>query len=179
MARFERNSIKRSTAALMLALSLAVPVCACSPKPTETTVSKSTLSESERNESIAIKRNNRRVHEHVEKMLGFDIGDEYIVEAELLLDQASDETIGSVCMLINTDKELELLTLLQSKFGPEKNINASQITAYQPQYTEELKKMHNIKNWAFLNHTSSTSSIYVNIYMAQKGQYSYLYIIPM
>ena len=166
MRRTERDHLMKSAAALTLTLCLAAPLCACSGNSDygPTTLNSSQLEEE------AIKKNNRKVRKHINEALGFDFGDEYIAEAEMLLNASSQA--GNVCILVKEGQEDAVLSLLQSKFGNYTSISPAQIPAeLKDQYADEIRKMPIIKSWLY---TGSGQNIH--IYMAWKGTCAYIFI---
>ena len=156
--------LKKLTA-LIMALCLSSSLCACSGSnygPTQDTRT------SEQKEADAIKRNNKKIRDTINQLLGFNLSDEFIEDSELLIDATKPNSRGDICVLVKQGKEEELLKVLEKQFGMEKNIGPNLIPeTYTNQYAEELKTMNPIKNWEVSG---------INIYLARKGTVSYLYI---
>ncbi len=167
MRRTERKHLIKSAAALALTLCLAAPLCACSGNSdyNPTTLNGSQLEEQ------AVRRNNQKVHRHIKEVLGFEIGDDYIEEAEMMLN-ASAQDGGNTCVLVKAGKEDALLSLLQTNLGNSTTISPSQIPAeMKDQYADELRQMPYIKSWGL-----SKSDKKIQIYMGWKGSRAYVYI---
>ena len=155
---------KKLTASVM-ALGLAFSFCACSGSSYEPTKDTRT---SEQMESEAIQRNNKKIRDTINKLLGFNLSDEFIEDSELLIDATVPNSRGNICILVKQGKEEDLLAVLEKQLGMEKNIGPNLIPdTYKNQYAEELKKMNPIKNWEVSG---------MNIYLARNGTVSYLYI---
>jgi hypothetical protein len=168
MYKHQRDQLIKSAASMILTLSLALPVCSCSSGASNT---KSTFSSSQLEEA-AIKKNNRKVHQYIKKMTGFDIEDSYMDGAELMMNSSSSVSQAMICILIEEGKEEDMLNILRSKLGTEQNITAKQIPAEaEHQYADELRHMSFIRLW-----TASGSGQKVNVYMAKKGSSTYIYI---
>ena len=166
MSKHDNKTLLRIFAALFLSLGLTASLCACSRK-SDAKATRRTLS-SEELEEEAVKKNNVRVRKFINEKLGFEIADEFIEEAELLVDAISSGSGGSVSILVKQNKENELLSLLQKNIGKENNIAPNMISAdLNNQYAVELRQMSPIKNWELSG---------VSIYLARNGSFSYLYI---
>lgn len=162
--------LEKRIAALAMASVLAFSFCSCSGS--SGTVTHTTLSSSEL-EELAIKRNNQKVHTYTNKMLGFELPDEYIAEAELMMNTPDANSSGNVAILVAAGKENDLLALLNSKLGREKNIGPNMIPKeLDNQYAFELRRMNPIKMWTVSGPGNQT----VSVYMARKGNYSYVFM---
>ena len=152
--------------AAVTALGLMASLCACSGS--SETVTKKTLT-SEELEHEAIKRNNAKVRNSIKEFTGFEIGDEYLEEAEMLMDVTKSNSRGSICILVRQGKEEDLLAYLEKNMGMEKNIGPNLIPAeLKDEYANDLRKMNLIKQW--------TLPSLVSVYMARYGNHSYIYI---
>jgi len=150
----------------IMAFGLIASLCACSGS--NTSVTKRSLT-SEELESQAAKNNDAKVRKSIKDFLGFEIGAEYIDDAELMLDVTNTKSRGSICILVVQGKEEDLLKLLQKNIGIENNIGPNVIPAeLNNQYAEDLRKMSPIKQWIL--------SDSVSVYMGRDGAYSFLYI---
>lgn len=110
-------------------------------------------------------------------MLGFDIGDEFIEEAEIANDNISSDNYGKIMMSIKAGKEDELAELLQSKFGKPQLVDAANVPRYQEHiYANELRKMQNIRYFVNFKSGKDAKSEAVNIYLAKQAQNTYLFI---
>ena len=168
MFKHQRDHLIKCAAAMALSLSLALPVCACS---SGTAYTKATLSSSQLEES-AIRKNNRKIHQYIKEMIGFDIEDSYIDGAELMMNSSSSISQAMICILVESGKENDMLSLLKSKLGTEQNITPKQIPAEAThQYADELRHMSFIMRW-----TVSGTDPAINVYMARKGSSLYVYI---
>lgn len=152
--------------AAIAALGLMASLCACSGSGES--VTRKTLT-SEELEQEAIKKNNAKVRKSIKDFIGFEIGDEYMEEAEMLMDIAKSNSRGSICILVKQGKEDELLADFQKHLGMEKNIGPNLIPAeLNDQYSKDLRNMDLIKQW--------TLPSSVSVYMARYGSHSYIYI---
>ena len=152
--------------AAVAALGLMASLCACSGS--SETVTKKTLT-SEELEHEAIKRNNAKVRNSIKEFTGFEIGDEYLEEAEMLMDVTKSNSRGSICILVRQGKEEDLLAYLEKNMGMEKNIGPNLIPAeLKDEYANDLRKMNLIKQWTLPGS--------VSVFMARYGSYSYIYI---
>ena len=152
--------------AAVAALGLMASLCACSGS--SETVTKKTLT-SEELEHEAIKRNNAKVRNSIKEFTGFEIGDEYLEEAEMLMDVTKSNSRGSICILVRQGKEADLLAYLEKNMGIEQNIGPNLIPAeLKDEYANDLRKMNLIKQW--------TLPSSVSVFMARYGSYSYIYI---
>ena len=158
-----RAAVFKKIITSVVMLGMAVSLCSCSGS---TTATHKTLS-SEQLEEEAIKSNNAKVRKFIKDALGFEM-DEYIDEAELMIDTVKTNSKGNACILVKSGKENDLLALMEKNIGRENNIGPNQIPAeLNNQYATELRKMSPLKNWE-----ASGASIY----LARNGSRSYLYI---
>lgn len=152
--------------AAVAVLGLMASLCACSGS--NETVTRKTLS-SEELEHEALKKNSEKVRNSIKEFIGFPIGDEYLEEAEMLMDVTQSNSRGSICILVRQGKEDALLAYIEKNLGMEKNIGPNLIPAeLKDQYAQDLRKMNLIKQWTLPNS--------VSVYMARYGSYSYIYI---
>lgn len=149
------------------------PFCACSGN----IESGETLNASERNKRIANNQSNKKVHEAITTVLGFDIADEYIDEAEMTTDTITANTYGKIRVIIKKGNENEVLQLFMKKFGDYQNIDASLIPDYQNHpYAYELKHMHSIKHWAISKDKNVINPINIDIFIAELNGDTIIYI---
>ena len=166
-----RHLILKKTAAILLTAGFVFSLCACSGGDTD-----NTLTPAERKESIARAKSEQKIHDAIIKMLGFDIDDSYIEEIEMASDVTTD-SYGKVMILIKSGKEDDLFNFLLSKFNNYENITAENIPRYsEHQYAEDLRQMTNIRHFETFKTGSTAKSIDINVYMARKGMYNYLFI---
>ena len=163
---------KRVTAAVMAACCI-LALCACS----ENNTPGETLSDSERKESYENAKLNQKAHQAIKDTLGFDIGDEFIDEAEMSSNTATSDTYGNIRIILKNGKGDEVLRLLEKNLGDYRSIDASLIPNYQKHsYSLELRHMQSIKNWKISRHGTSVDFIETNIYMAELNGDTIVYI---
>ncbi len=168
--RTGKSGIKMRLLALVVALSCVAPLCACADTDTG-----NTLSVSERKESIRNSKNDQLIHSSIVDLLGFDIDSSYIEDIEMI-SESQDGSNGKILMLIKEGKETDLINFLKSKLGDYKNVDASVIPPYQDQYTLDLKQMKFIKNFVASKTVDVVKTVNINVYVAQKGKYTYMFI---
>ena len=160
---------ERMTAAVMAACCI-FSLCACST-PGET------LSDSERKVSYENAKTNQKAHQAIKDILGFDIGDEFIDEAELSSSTATSDRVGNIRIILKSGKGDEVLQLLNKNFGDYRSIDISLIPNFQDHpYVFELKHMSAIKNWTISKPGTSVDFTETNIYMAELNGDTIVYI---
>ncbi|MBR4948497.1 MAG: hypothetical protein IKZ29_08065 [Clostridiales bacterium] len=117
-----------------------------------------------------------KIHKQIVKMLDFDIGAEYIEEAEMTKSKSVD-TYGKVKILVKEGEEDNLTKLLQEHLGSGMDQEVSHLPGYQGhQYAEELKKMSDIRYYVTFKEGTVAKSIDINLYVAKDSDSTYLYI---
>ena len=116
------------------------------------------------------------LHDAIKQMLGFDIDSGLIEEAEVSAEESID-TMGKVKILIKSGREDDVRKLLDKELGSGMGIDSSRIPLYQGNvYAEELKQMESIRYYVIFYSGERIKSIDINIYMAEDGADTYLYI---
>lgn len=167
-----KHRFTKRFAAILLTGSIIFSLCACSEGAAETI---SSLSPAERKESLAQAKNDKMIRDTLTSMLGFAIDESLIEEAEMTYDKDAD-TYGKFMILIKEGKDTDVYTLLKDKCGDFQNIDASLIPTYNDnQYAIDLRQMKFIKHFV-ISRSDAGKSATINIYLAQKGMYHYLFI---
>ena len=162
------NMLGKRVAAAVMAACCVFSLCSCSFSP-ET--------ESSFKQSVAIARADQRVHNKIKEMIGIDINDDYIENAEGLSDFGSGTSLGMLKIAVSFGKDTDLLNQLEGTFGRFSNTSAGSIPAYlQNQYYSELRQMTSIKYTEINRTLEDGSTATVTIYTAQQGSKTYLYI---
>ena len=163
-----RSMVVRHITAVILTVCCILSLCACSSGGSSGGSSQA---------SRPSHRKQVNIHKSIQDMLGFDIGDEFIDEAEIANDNMDSENYGKMMILLKAGKEDELEQLLVANFGKPKIVAPVDIPRYQEhQYAEELRKMSNIRYFVNFKSGSSAKSVSINIYLATQSQRQILFI---
>ncbi len=152
---------------VILAACCIISLFACSAAPSGET---SALSGEQR-------RHMAKIHDSIKKTLDFDIADEFIEEAEIMSDSVTSETFGKIRIQVKSGKDKELFDYLLGKFGNYQTVQPGMVSDYQGhEYVTELKRMSNIRNFVSFRSGSTVKSVPVDVYMADQGGVTYLFI---
>ena len=161
------RSGKRVTAAVMAACCI-FSLCSCTF---------SAATESSVKASVARVKADQRIHNKIKEMIGIDINDDYIENAEGLSDFSSGSSLGMLKIAVAFGKENDLINQLEGTFGRFDNISAGSIpVTLQNQYYSELRQMTSIKTTEIKRTLQDGSTATVSIYTAQQGTKTYMYI---
>ncbi|MBE7070450.1 MAG: hypothetical protein E7386_08105 [Ruminococcaceae bacterium] len=163
-----RSMVVRRITAVILAVCCIFSLCACSSGGSSGGSSQA---------SRPSHRKQVNIHKSIQDMLGFDIGDEFIDEAEIANDNIDSDNYGKMMIHIKAGKEDELEKLLEAKFGKPRHVELVDIPRYQEhQYADELRKTSNIRYFANFKSGTSAKSVVVDIYLAKQAQRQILFI---
>lgn len=152
---------------VILAVFCIFSLCACSSGPS---VETSVLSGEQR-------RHMAKIHDSIKNILGFDIDDAFIEEAEIMSDSVTSDTFGKIRIRVKSGKEKEIFDYLLGKFGNYQTVQPGMVTDYQGhEYVTELKRMSNIRNFVSFRSGSTVKSSPVDVYLADQGGDTYLFI---
>ena len=160
------TAVKR-VISVILAVFCIFSLCACSSGPS---VETSVLSGEQR-------RHMAKIHDSIKNILGFDIDDAFIEEAEIMSDSVTSDTFGKIRIRVKSGKEKEIFDYLLGKFGNYQTVQPGMVTNYQGhEYVTELKRMSNIRNFVSFRSGSTVKSSPVDVYLADQGGDTYLFI---
>ena len=163
-----RKSVGKKGITVFLAICCIICLCACSDGSSSGETSG--ISKEQRKKRV-------KVHNAIVKILDFDIDDEYLEETEISTGSLTSDTFGNVKIRVKTGKEEELLNVLQKKCGNYQIVAPNNVPGYQDhQYAYELKQMQNIRNFEISKSGKTVKSDPVNIYIANQGNDTYLFI---
>lgn len=160
-------------AILIMAAVTACSFCACS----ESGTTYSSLNSSELEESALKKKSYKQVHQNLNRLLNFDISEDYYESAEITSDASSANAPAMIRIKVKFSRKDDLLNLLRGKLGDEKNVGVGEIPkTWDNQYAIELKQSRSIKYFAVPRSGSSNVNDVIRIYMADKGSDTCLYV---
>lgn len=169
----KEKKITRPVAALIMAAVIACSFCACADSGT----TYSSLNSSELEESILIKKSYKQVHQNLNRLLKFDISEDYYETAEITSDASSANAPAMIRIKVKFSRKEDLLNLLREKLGKEKNISADDISwTWDNQYAIEIKQSRSIKYFAMPRPGSSDRNDVIMVFMADKGSDTCLYV---